>query len=61
MSSTTAESQTATAEKAAEAAETFDRMVTGVLTVARCDPAMVRLVLTAFAAGGHVLLEDLPG
>ncbi|TDC49078.1 AAA family ATPase [Actinomadura sp. KC345] len=36
-------------------------MAAGVGAVARCAPATVRLVLTAFATGGHVLLEDLPG
>ncbi|GAA2399682.1 MoxR family ATPase [Actinomadura vinacea] len=43
------------------AADTFARMAAGVGTVARCAPATVRLILTAFATGGHVLLEDLPG
>jgi MoxR-like ATPase len=43
------------------AADTFDRMAAGVETVARCRRATVRLILTAFATGGHVLLEDLPG
>lgn len=43
------------------AAGAFERMAAGVGTAARCTPATVRLILTAFATGGHVLLEDLPG
>jgi MoxR-like ATPase len=61
VSITTAESPAISGEEAVLAAGTFDRMAAGVDSVARCDPATVRLVLTAFAAGGHVLLEDLPG
>jgi MoxR-like ATPase len=64
VSGTTAESlasRAITDEEAVLAADTFDRMAAGVETVARCDPATVRLILTAFATGGHVLLEDLPG
>ncbi|WP_328600980.1 AAA family ATPase [Actinomadura physcomitrii] len=52
---------TATDEEAVLAADTFDRMAAAIESAARCAPATVRLVLTAFATGGHVLLEDLPG
>lgn len=48
-------------EEAMLAAAAFDRMAAGVQAAARCDPGTVRLMLTAFGAGGHVLLEDLPG
>ncbi|GAA4292801.1 MoxR family ATPase [Actinomadura sp. NPDC048955] len=48
-------------EEALLAAAAFERMAAGIQAAARCDPATVRLILTAFAAGGHVLLEDLPG
>ncbi|MEV3923730.1 AAA family ATPase [Actinomadura coerulea] len=48
-------------EEALLAAAAFERMASGIQSAARCDPATVRLILTAFAAGGHVLLEDLPG
>lgn len=48
-------------EGAVRVADAFDRMAENLQTAARCDPATVRLILTAFAAGGHVLLEDLPG
>ncbi|MGI5206108.1 AAA family ATPase [Spirillospora sp. CA-108201] len=48
-------------EEALLAAAAFERMAAGIQSAARCDPATVRLILTAFAAGGHVLLEDLPG
>ncbi|WP_433462075.1 AAA family ATPase [Spirillospora sp. CA-128828] len=61
MSTTTAEPPALTGEEAVLAADAFDRMAAGIERVARCDPATVRLVLTAFATGGHVLLEDLPG
>ncbi|MGP4027382.1 AAA family ATPase [Actinomadura sp. 3N407] len=61
MSNTTAESPVVTGEEAMLAAGVFERMAAGVETAARCDPATVRLILTAFATGGHVLLEGLPG
>ncbi|KAB2385923.1 AAA family ATPase [Actinomadura montaniterrae] len=61
MSSTTAESPLVTGEEVESAAQVFERMAAAIGTAARCAPATVRLVLTAFAAGGHVLLEDLPG
>ncbi|MFB4319809.1 AAA family ATPase [Actinomadura sp. 21ATH] len=61
MSTTTAGYAAITGEEAVLAADTFDRMAAGIESAARCAPATVRLVLTAFATGGHVLLEDLPG
>jgi MoxR-like ATPase len=61
LSTTTAEFAAITGEEAVLAADLFDRMAADVGTVARCAPATVRLVLTAFATGGHILLEDLPG
>ena len=61
MSTTTAEPAAITGEEAVLAADSFERMAAGVGTVARCTPGTVRLILTAFATGGHVLLEDLPG
>ncbi|MGC4956444.1 AAA family ATPase [Actinomadura citrea] len=60
MSTTTATSALPD-EEALLAAAAFERMASGIQSAARCDPATVRLILTAFAAGGHVLLEDLPG
>ncbi|WP_236010059.1 AAA family ATPase [Actinomadura physcomitrii] len=61
MSISTPETAAVTGEEAMRAADIFDRMAESVGTVARCAPATVRLLLTAFATGGHVLLEDLPG
>ncbi|MFC5750726.1 AAA family ATPase [Actinomadura rugatobispora] len=61
MSTTTTASPAIGGEEAVLAADAFDRAAAAIETAARCDPATVRLILTAFAAGGHVLLEDLPG
>ncbi|MBE1532859.1 AAA family ATPase [Actinomadura algeriensis] len=61
MSTTTGAPPTIGGEPPPTAAEAFDRMAAAIGTVARCDPASLRLILTAFAVGGHVLLEDLPG
>ncbi|MBE1532097.1 AAA family ATPase [Actinomadura algeriensis] len=61
MSTTTATPPAVTDEEAVTAADAFDRMAAAIESVARCDPVTVRLLLTAFAGGGHVLLEDLPG
>ncbi|CNF03465.1 MoxR-like ATPase [Mycobacterium tuberculosis] len=61
MSTTTAEAGAINGEEAVLAADAFARMAAGIGRVAHCTPATVRQILTAFAAGGHVLLEDLPG
>ncbi|MFG2084856.1 AAA family ATPase [Spirillospora sp. NPDC048824] len=61
MSTTVAEAGAINGEDAMLAADAFARMAAGVGRVAHCAPATVRLILTAFATGGHVLLEDLPG
>lgn len=61
MSTTVAEADAINGEVAMLVADAFARMAAGVGRVAYCAPATVRLILTAFATGGHVLLEDLPG
>ncbi|WUH98882.1 AAA family ATPase [Spirillospora sp. NBC_00431] len=61
MSTTADVAPAVTDEEAVMAADAFDRMAAAIETAARCDPETVRLLLIAFAAGGHVLLEDLPG
>jgi MoxR-like ATPase len=61
LSITTDVSPAVTGEETVQAADAFDRMAARIGTVAQCSPATVRLILTAFATGGHVLLEDLPG
>lgn len=44
-----------------EAAELFARARTAVEAVVRGKPRVVELALVAVAAGGHVLIEDVPG
>jgi MoxR-like ATPase len=46
---------------AAEASERFARIATNIETVMRGQRHSVRKLLAAFAAGGHVLIEDFPG
>ena len=41
--------------------QTSDRIVAAVSQVIIGKPAEIKLVLAAFLAGGHVLLEDVPG
>ncbi len=41
--------------------ETYSRIVDSVESVIRGQTATIRKLLAAFAAGGHVLLEDVPG
>lgn len=50
-----------TAEQASWFADTFDKLVTGVGRAVIGKNDVVRLVLTAMLAPGHVLLEDAPG
>jgi MoxR-like ATPase len=50
-----------TAEQAAWFAETFDKLVNNVGHAVLGKSQVVRLVLTAMLAEGHVLLEDAPG
>jgi len=45
----------------AAARETFGRIATNIARVMQGQSAAVRKLLSAFAAGGHVLLEDSPG
>ncbi|UYG15614.1 MoxR family ATPase [Brachybacterium huguangmaarense] len=52
---------TMTAEQARWFADTFDKLVTGVGRAVIGKNDIVRLVLTAMLAPGHVLLEDAPG
>ena len=46
---------------AAQAKDLFARVAANVETVMRGQHASVRRLLAAFAAGGHVLIEDYPG
>jgi len=46
---------------AAQAQELFAQVAANVETVMRGQHASVRRLLAAFAAGGHVLIEDFPG
>jgi MoxR-like ATPase len=41
--------------------ESFETMVANIGTVIKGKDEIVRLCLTAFLAGGHVLFEDMPG
>lgn len=43
------------------AAETYGRIRDNIARVMRGQSAAIRKLLAAFAAGGHVLLEDVPG
>jgi len=43
------------------AAEIFKKIQTNIEKVMRGQKGAIRLLLAAFAAGGHVLLEDFPG
>jgi MoxR-like ATPase len=45
----------------AAAGETFQRIASNIARVMQGQTAAVRKLLAAFAAGGHVLLEDSPG
>jgi len=46
---------------ASQARELFERVAAGIESVMRGQRASVRKLLAAFAAGGHVLIEDYPG
>lgn len=52
---------TLTQEQASWFAETFQRLSDNVGQAVLGKPAIIRLVLTALLAEGHVLLEDAPG
>lgn len=52
---------TMTPDAAAEFAETFDRLVTGVERVLLGKTHVIRLAFTALFSEGHLLLEDVPG
>jgi MoxR-like ATPase len=45
----------------ATAAELYQRIFANIETIVKGQPAAIRKLLAAFAGGGHVLLEDLPG
>ncbi|TFD31397.1 MoxR family ATPase [Cryobacterium sp. TMT1-19] len=52
---------TMTAEQAAQFADVFDRLVTGVEQVLLGKHHVIRMSFTALLSGGHLLLEDVPG
>ena len=43
------------------ATEVFQKITTNIERVMRGQTGSIRRILAAFAAGGHVLLEDYPG
>ena len=45
----------------ASAGDTYERIVANIARVMRGQSTTIRKLLAAFAAGGHVLLEDVPG
>src|SRR6267143_1978662 len=45
----------------ARAVETVDRLQSAIETVIRGKPESVRLAIVALIAGGHLLVEDVPG
>ena len=47
--------------QAAEAQQLFQRIAANIEQVMRGQHAQVRKLLAAFAAGGHVLVDDFPG
>src|SRR3954464_8794339 len=47
--------------RAAEASERATALVTEVSRVVLGNPEPIRLAVTAFLAGGHILVEDMPG
>src|SRR5713226_875054 len=49
------------AELSAEAVETIDRLQRAIETVIRGKPEAVRLAIITLIAGGHLLVEDVPG
>src|SRR5882724_1206640 len=49
------------AELSAEAVETVDRLQSAIETVIKGKPESVRLAIVALIAGGHLLVEDVPG
>ncbi|MGO3315226.1 MAG: AAA family ATPase, partial [Brachybacterium tyrofermentans] len=51
---------TMTSEQARWFAETFDKLVQNISTAVLGKHEVIRLVLTAMMAPGHVLLEDAP-
>lgn len=44
-----------------EFSQVFERVVSNMETVIKGKPDVVRLMLVSLVAGGHVLLEDMPG
>ena len=52
---------TMTAEQAAQFAEVFERLVSGVERVLLGKHHVIRMAFTALLSGGHLLLEDVPG
>ena len=61
LGATGAETRQAQAGAVAAGAAVAERLVENVETVVVGKTEVVRLVLAAFACGGHVLLEDVPG
>ena len=49
------------AELSAEAVETIDRLQRAIETVIKGKPEAVRLAIVTLIAGGHLLVEDVPG
>src|SRR5713226_7273320 len=49
------------AELSAEAVETIDRLQRAIETVIKGKPESVRLAIVTLIAGGHLLVEDVPG
>src|SRR6266481_5236022 len=49
------------AELSAEAVETIDRLQRAIETVIKGKPEAVRLAIVTLIAGGHLLIEDVPG
>ena len=47
--------------QAADAQRLFQRIAANIESVMRGQHAQVRKLLAAFAAGGHVLVDDFPG
>ena len=61
MDSTAGTPALCTAESLAELREVSSRMLRAVETVIDGKPAVVRTVVTVLLAGGHLLVEDVPG